>query len=188
MASCVLPFRPAEYLHQGVSHCGAFAVKGILSAYGKDDGRTPKFYNPWWAGKITGLATPDTWVRTLRAHGLAAQRGSAARIAPGERVALLQRLLDSNNAIMLRIGNGYLQNGGYSPLRGKLIGHWVTVWGYDDDRRVFYTYDPRVKPELRDRDLPVGNVARSFEETLRDWRGGFFLWPWRYLYIACGRT
>ena len=183
MPLLVLPIRPAEYLQQGLSHCGAFAVKAILSACGKDDGRAPQMYHPGFLGRATGFSPPDTWVKLFRSHGLLVKRRSAVNLSPAERLELLKRLLNENNVVMLRIGNGYLDNGGYSSLRGQLIGHWVTLWGYDDPRQVFYTYDPRVKRERWDKSLPVGNTARNYGATLRDWRGALFLWPWRYLYI-----
>lgn len=35
---------PKEYLEQGFTQCGAFSVKAILSAYGKDDKKHPRDY------------------------------------------------------------------------------------------------------------------------------------------------
>lgn len=51
----VLHRKPAEYLKQGLSHCGAYSVKGILSVFGLDTKAHPKDYHPSWAGKLTGL-------------------------------------------------------------------------------------------------------------------------------------
>ena len=183
MPSHAVPFHPVEYLQQGLSHCGAFAVKAILSACGKDDGRVPQKYHPSFLGRATGFSPPDTWAKLFRSRGLLAERGSAVNLSPAERLSLLKQHLDKNNVVMLRIGNGHLDSGGYSSLRGQLIGHWVTLWGYDDTLQAFYTYDPRVKRERWDRSLPAGNIARSYDATLRDWHGALFLWPWRYLYI-----
>ena len=33
----ILANHPKEYLEQGLTQCGAFSVKAILSAYGKDE-------------------------------------------------------------------------------------------------------------------------------------------------------
>lgn len=70
--------RPTEYLQQGVSHCGAYSVKGVLSAFGLDDGRHPKMYHPGWFGRVTGLTlNSQYWPRVIRSYGLKAQSKSA---------------------------------------------------------------------------------------------------------------
>lgn len=33
----ILTRKPEEYLKQGLSHCGVYSLKAILSAYGKDN-------------------------------------------------------------------------------------------------------------------------------------------------------
>ena len=51
----ILTKGPRDYLVQGLSHCGAYSVKGILSFYSKDDGRSPVAYHSGKLGNLTGL-------------------------------------------------------------------------------------------------------------------------------------
>ena len=51
----ILSIKPKGYLTQGLSHCGAYSVKAILSAYRLDKITHPKDYHPVWIGKLTGL-------------------------------------------------------------------------------------------------------------------------------------
>ena len=72
--------------------------------------------------------------------------------------------------MVLAIGNGHLSRTRDLGIARHLIGHYLTLYGYDEEQRVFYVYDSMLRspPE---RALPVGNDARSFEVLLRDWRG-----------------
>jgi len=51
----ILTIRPKEYLKQGVSHCGAYSVKGVLGAVGLDKTHHPKEYHLNWFCRLTGL-------------------------------------------------------------------------------------------------------------------------------------
>src|SRR3989338_11017470 len=104
----IISRKPKGYYKQGISHCGAFAVKAILEAYGKDDGREPRDYHPTFFGKMTGLTLGfDYWPPVLRSFGISAQAHKADNLNPDEKIQLLKNLLSKNNPVMLRIGNGY---------------------------------------------------------------------------------
>ena len=119
-----LSIKPKEYLKQGPSHCGMYAIKGILSAYGLDRHKDPECYHPNFVGKITGTTLPWTFPQVLNKHGLTAE----IKLAQGskeDKINLLKTLLHKNCPIVLLIGNGYHQNGNYSLFRAKLILHWI---------------------------------------------------------------
>ena len=78
----ILSHRPKEYLEQGFTQCGAFSVKAILSAYGKDDKKHPRDYNPTILGKYASLVGGHSWSRVLKSYGLHAERGSTKKIMP----------------------------------------------------------------------------------------------------------
>lgn len=184
-ARYVVSKAPTEYLKQGWNHCGAFSVKGILSAYGKDDRQLPQDYHPHWFGRLTGFTLGASyWPAGLHKYGLEAEAKFARGLTDNERINLLKKLLSLNRPVMVRIGNGYLPRGRYSPVLGKIIGHWITLWGYDDSQQVFYVYDSCIPVDRHDQNTPVGNTTRSYQQMLRDWRGGWWPWPWSYLYIT----
>lgn len=187
-ARFVLPRKPAAYPKQGVSHCGAFSVKAILSAYGKDTRTDPRQYHLNWFGRITGSTLSRSyWARALSTWGLSAHVANAGTLSREDRVQFLKQLLLHGSPVMLLIGNGYLPSGRYMPLLGKMISHWITLWGYDDSKGVFYVYDSCVPQQRHDQDVPVGNARRTYTEVLRDWESPAFLFPgWRYTYITLG--
>jgi len=181
----ILPIKPAEYLKQGPMHCGAYSVKGILSAFGLDTRRRPKEYHPTWVGKVTGLSIgKNYWANILRSHGIQAERKTAAHLPDAEKLYLLKALLAGGNPVMVRIGNGYFLGRWYNPLFGWMVAHWMTLWGYDDDKEIFYVYDSAFSRRYWNASLPVGNTTRTYAEILRDWRFGW--WQCWYWYMGRG--
>ena len=172
MTEIILPFQPKEYLVQGHVHCGAFTIKGVLSAFGRDVKRTPAEYNDFWIGKTFGLIYPKQMLQILNKHGLQTQMESATNLNAEEKLKLLKQKLNDSSPVILLIGNGYDTKGNYIPLAAKIAKHWVTLYGYDDNSGVFYEYDSCVKKENYNKDTPIGNIARTYKEVVRDWNEG----------------
>ena len=163
----VLSKKPKEYLKQGLSHCGVYCVKAILSAYSKDDKQHPKEYHTNWIGRnlfsfATGIKYYD---KILASYGIKSETKSAEDLSNPERIELLKTLLSKDTPVMIRIG-----------IR-RLMPHWVTIWGYDDDKKIFYVYDSGLPVKYWDEFLPVGNTIRTYQEILRDWNFGRWQ-PW----------
>ena len=181
----ILSKKPKEYLKQGLSHCNVYAIKGILSAYGKDVKQSPEDYHTSRNRRFTGLIwNLEVIAKILSSHGVPAQLNSAANVSEKERLTLLKRLLANDTPVMIRIGNGYLPSGKYLTILGKVVGHWITLWGYDDEEKAFYVYDSAIPKKHYDKGIPIGNKKRTYSEISRDWEGA--LTPWlfkRYLYI-----
>ena len=189
-AKIVLSIRPKEYLVQGPSHCGAYSVKGILSAFGKDYKGHPKEYHPILLGRLTGgTFGKNYWVNVLKHHGINAEFQTAKKLSPIEKINLLKNLLAKNTPVMIRIGNGYFRSNTYNPILGKIVTHWITLWGYDDKEKVFYVYDSGLTKKLYDSSVPIGNTKRTYDEIIRDWNfGAWQPWTWHtslqtYAYI-----
>lgn len=188
----VLKVKPKEYLKQGISHCGAYSVKGILSALGKDRTDHPKEYHPNWFGHLTGVTlNRKYWPGVFRAHGVKATPRYAGKLPNNKRLNVLKRIIANGNPMMLSIGNGYLKNGKYSWFMGRLmVQHWITLWGYDDNKKIFYIYDSAVPKNQYSKNIPVGNVRRTYNQVLRDWQGAFIsqiirgMKPYHYIEIS----
>ena len=76
----LLTHSPKEYLEQGLSQCGAFSVKAILGAYGKDDKKHPRDYQPNSLAKHTGINRGlILWPKVLQSYGVFAERGDAKK-------------------------------------------------------------------------------------------------------------
>lgn len=177
-ARYVLTIKPKEYLKQGLSHCGVYSVKAILNAYGKDEKVHPKEYHTNWVGKnLFSLATgEDYYDKILASNGIKSKTQSAEKLSDEEKVKLFKTLLSKNTPVMIRIGNGYL-DGNYNPVVGKIMPHWITLWGYDDAKSSFFVYDSGLPIKYWDNSLPIGNTTRTYKEILRDWNFGRWQ-PW----------
>ena len=170
--------KPKGYLMQGLSHCGVYCVKAILSAYNKDDKQHPKEYQTNWIGKnlfsfATGIKYYD---KIFASYGITSETQSAENLSDREGVELLKTLLSRDTPTMIRIGNGYLGDG-YNPVIGRLTPHWITLWGYDDSKKIFYVYDSALAIKYWDKTLLTGNTTRTYQEILRDWNFGRWQ-PW----------
>lgn len=182
----VLRIHPKQYLKQGLNHCGVFAVKGILSALGIDDKLIPEEYHINRFGRLIGFASPQSLVKIMHSYGVDAFVKDAGNMSNQEKLEVLTHQLRTGNPVMIRIGNGFNRSDGtWSRFRWFVIGHWITLWGYDDQRGIFYVYDPAVPDALDDKNIPIGNKKRAYQEIIRDWSWSgllTFTLP-RFLYI-----
>jgi len=190
----ILSIKPKEYLTQSISHCGAYSVKAILGALGKDDKKRPEDYHPNSFNKFTGLTLGKTYYpKILNKYGIDAEFKSAKNLPNVEKIELLKKLLSENVPIMIRIGNGYFRSKKYNPFLGKIITHWITLWGYSDKEKIFYVYDSGLTSNLYE-DVPIGNTKRTYDEILRDWNFGVWqFWTWHisfqnYAYIKINKN
>lgn len=172
---CVVPVRPKEYRYQAVRHCGAYNVQAVLHAYGLGDSRDPGDLHTSrlavWSGSSI---SKDYYPAILRAHGLEARAGSAAGLPDDEKIRLLKGLLAGGAPVILSVRNYFHRvTGRPREIKGRLLSHWISLWGYDDAEGAFYAYDTLVPPNLYDA-LPVGNKKRSYGTLLDIWPGSIF--------------
>lgn len=170
----LLSKKPREYLTQGLSHCGVYCVKAILSSFGKDDKKHPKDYHSNWIGRnFFSFATGDDYYdKIFASYKVKSKTKSAESLIDQDKLNLLKTLLSKNTPVMIRIGNGYYKSKEYNTFLGKLVPHWITFWGYNDEKQIFYVYDSGMLKEHWDQNLPVGNTTRTYQEILRDWNFG----------------
>ncbi|KKU82270.1 MAG: hypothetical protein UY10_C0038G0003 [Microgenomates group bacterium GW2011_GWA2_47_8] len=182
--------RPKEYLKQGPSHCGVYSVKAVLEAFNKVAGVKPQDFHTNWISRITGAVFhPDYLVHMLESYSLVAKYGTVTRLSDDKKIMHLKSMLSKDAPVILMVGNGYQRNGEYSRLKAAIVGHIITVWGYDDREGVCYMYDSTVPKELYVTNVPIGNTKRTYEQVLRDWRGAFLsrlLWRDSFRYIEVG--
>lgn len=184
----VLSIKPKEYLTQGPNHCGVYSVKAVLSAFGLDFKGHPKEYHPNVFGRLTGLTLSKQYlVDILKSNGLNAKVSSAENLSSEAKLDLLKTNLAEDKPVMVRIGNGYILTNKYNPVLGKIIGHWITLWGYDDQNQIFYVYDSGLLRKYWNKTIPIGNTTRTYQEVLRDWDFGRFQ-PWYWFITSENNT
>ncbi len=182
--------RPHEYLKQGPSHCGVYSVKAVLEAYNKVIGVKPEDFHTNWISRITGAVFhPDYLVRMLESYSLVVKYGTVKYLSDDKKIMHLKSMLSKDAPVILMVRNGYQANGEYSRLKAALVGHIITVWGYDDREGVCFVYDSAVPKKLYAPNIPIGNIKRTYEQVLRDWYGALpsrLLWRGSFRYIEVG--
>lgn len=183
MSDVLVPVKPVRYLSQGLTNCGLYAVEGVLSAYGKNlEKMHPSKFHMNFVQYIFGLTPASLITKVLGKFGIAAQIGDASTWSNEKRLEYLKQTLATGRPIIIRIGGAYYGDGIYKPFWGKVIGHWVTLWGYNDETKQFYIYDSAVAYQHY-QSVPVGNVSRSYIDVLRDWGQGLTPFPNPYQYV-----
>ena len=179
-----LPIKPKEYLKQGRNHCGVYTVKGIMSALEQDIYKDPRDYHISLFGKVSGALLPGGLSKVLKHHRLDPTIKKADNLPDKQKLEILKKELLRGYPVILAVGNGYKEDGSYSGFKASYTGHWISLWGFDDRKKVFYLYDSAAPLVSWNRSIPIGNVKRTYSQVLRDWHGSFYMWNRRYLYIS----
>lgn len=166
----LVPHLPSEYPHQVGLTCGEYNVRALLDAFGIHY-RPPK--RPRLRIRLLGLSFVSDIRAVFIRHGVDAEIRSAAELHDDSRLALLRGHVDSHEPVILAIGNGHLSRVRDSAIVRSIAGHFITIYGYDAERDVFFVYDPYLQGGPA-RPLPAGNVERTSDEILRDWNGPFY--------------
>lgn len=168
--SATIARAPRSYPGQVGLTCGEANARSVIDSFGVAY-QTPSRTRIWV--KLFGHSLLTDLRLLMEAHGLAAPVRHAGRLNRDLKVRVPKSHVDAGNPVVVAIGNGHLRRGRYVWWARLLLGHYLTVYGYDDARRVFYVYDSylRGRPPAP---LPAGNETRSYAEMLRDWKGPIY--------------
>ena len=166
----VVPQLPSEYPQQVGLSCGEYNVRTVLDAFDITYRRDER---PRLLVRTFGLSFVTDLQRALARHGVDTEIRHATDLHDESRLALLRGHVDSHEPVILAIGNGHLSRTRDSAFARALLGHFITIYGYDAERDVFFVYDPYLQGDPPE-PLPAGNVERTSAEMLRDWRGPFY--------------
>ena len=166
----IVKFHPSDYETQKGLTCGETNAKTIIQGFGK-------VYQPLentpLRVKIFGFSFVKDMLKLINANGLYASIQYASGIDDNERLAIIRNHIDYDVPVLIAIGNGHIRRGEYNPILRYLVGHFITVYGYDDKEEVFYVYDSYLKGSYEG-NLPVGNEVRTYREFLADWQGPIY--------------
>lgn len=179
---------PREYLIQGKMHCGVYTAKAVLEAFGKGVHKNPRGYHVSFLNKITGtMFRLQDLVNVFKKYGLNTKAVCAKDLDYAQKLLLLKELLLKNVPIPVTIGNGYKYTKmgvEFSKLKSLLVGHFISIWGYDDKEGVFYLYDSGVPKTHYSKNVPIGNIKRTYKDFSRDWKGAIYSrWHRPYTYF-----
>ena len=173
----ILTRKPKEYLKQGSVHCGVYTAKAVLEAFGKGIHSDPRKYHVSVLNRITGsMFRLADLSNVFKKHGLVSSGKFMKEHSDQQKLDTLKNILSQNIPVPVTVGNGYSYKNGSiesSSLKGMLAGHVISIWGYDDKEQVFYIYDSAVPKEYYSKNIPIGNIKRTYSDFLRDWKGAW---------------
>jgi len=167
-----------ECYQQGTLYCGGYTAKAIITSFGFDTPHHPKELYLTKLGKIIcSSSEPSSWRKVFENHGLKASNGSCIFKTQKEKLDFIRECILNNTRIMIRVGKGRNSNNEYSTVRAALAGHWISIWGFNDETKVFYIYDSSVKKKYYSKNLELGNTIRDYEQVINEWKLGWWPYP-----------
>lgn len=147
--------------------CGMYALKAIIEWYNGNQINNYKNYAsgrfsrkawymfPWWLMKVLS----EAWLATKKIH--------CRWMKKKEKIEVLKSLLHKWPVILL-ISHAYNSKRNFSFCRAFALQHYITLWWYDDEKRIFYVYDSNTEKMHHKGDtLPVGNIILDYDRLLR---------------------
>ena len=177
---------PRHFPRQEGLTCGEANLKAILAGF-----NIP--YRPPESLRLRIRLFGYSFVRDisdlLARHGISAPVRHANNLTEQGKLVIIKDHIDSDEPVILAVGNSYLQRGIYTPMARYFIGHFITIYGYSDEKKVFYIYDPYLKGTYPG-EIPVGNDTRTYDELLRDWQGPVYykLVGMNHVYLPAGNA
>ncbi len=83
--------------------------------------------------------------------------------------------------LILLIGHAFKKWRDFSYL-WALSQHYVSIWGFDDERKVFYIHNSKPHKKFLDNLLPVWNMEVKYDVLMKAWNFSYF-WLRKNLYI-----
>lgn len=165
---------PKSYPHQVGLTCGETNAKSVIASFGVP-------YRPFrssiWV-RLFGYSLLNDLRQLLQAHCLSATIGQAGELDDASKIDALRRHIDHGSPVILSIANGYRRRGHYLPWARLLVGHYATVYGYDDAQQVS-TSTTHIFEEIRIRhprsDADVEQRCGSLTSVVNRGKGGQFV-------------
>ncbi len=176
-----LHLRADTYVQQKWMSCGAYAVKAVMNLYGKDENLSPRQYLSSLGRIFFGFMFPSTIKNAFQKKKFIAPLLRARR--KKHKLLLLKQHLEAGHPVIVLINNIYSKMRKPIWLKKFYSLHWITLLGYDDEKKVFYVYDSLPHKSVYEKNLPVGNISISYNDFLTFWKGNYISRLVNYLYI-----
>lgn len=161
---------PSKYEPQQGMTCGETNVKTIVEGFGK---KYQPMSNPPIRVHFYGFSFVKDIQCLVEQNGLTTHIQHASRCDDQKKIEIIQNHINQNEPVLIAIGNGHLKRNKFSKLAQLLLGHFITIYGYNPDRKVFYIYDAWLEGEFEG-ELPIGNETRTYAQLLSSWKGPLY--------------
>ncbi len=163
--------------------CGMYTLKAVIEWFNGSQINNYRYYASGWLSRVTWYMLPGALTKVLKQHGLSSKRIHCRWMKREKKFDRLKTLLQKWPVILL-ISHAYSSTRIFSFRRAFTLQHYITLWWYDDEKRIFYVYDSNTEKTHHKGDtLPVGNIILEYDRLLRYRRLGG-RWLYRDFWIA----
>ncbi len=157
--------------------CGMYTLKAVIEGYNGSQINNRRCYASNRLSRLTGYMLPWWLMKVLKHHWISSKKIHCRRTKKETKIQRLKQLLHKGPVILL-ISHAYSSKRNFSFRRACTLQHYVSLWWYDDEKRIFYVYDSNTeKAHHRWSTLPVGNIILEYDKLLRYRRlGGWGLY------------
>jgi len=154
-----------------------YTLKAVIEWYNGSQVNNYKNYANNRLGRKFWYMLPWTLIKVLYHHWLSVQQVHCRWMSKPKKLEVLTSLLHHGPVILL-ISHAYSSKRDFSFRRAFSLQHYITLWWYDDEKRMFYVYDSNTeKTHHKGTTLPVGNILLEYDKLLLYWRlGGRWLY------------
>lgn len=162
--------------------CGMHTLKAVIEWYHIENDFPHMHYASGRFSKNTWYMFPSGLLRVLRKFGLPAQRVHCRRTRKKKKLEFLKAALQKWPVILL-ISHAYSSKRHFSFRRAFTLQHYISLRGYDDQKRIFYAYDSNTEKKHHTGAPLIGNIVLDYNKLLRYRRLGGW-WFFRDFGIA----
>ena len=157
--------------------CAHYSLKAVIEWNGEKVKKVEDYSSDWWSRK-TYMMTPRWIKKVLKKYGLNYTILNARKLNDKERLFLLKQNL-KDGPIILLIANWQTKKRRFS--RSKALTHWhyVTLWWYNDRKKVFYVYDSNTKRKIHNNEKQW-ILEVPYKYVLKEWR----IWVSRVIFSS----
>ena len=149
--------------------CAHYSLKAVIEWEKNIEKPIEDYSCDWWSRK-TYLMTPWWILKVLKKYKLKYTILKAKKLKENEKLFLLKQNL-KDGPIILLIANWQTKKRRFNW--GKALTHWhyITLWWYDDKKKIFYVYDSNTKRETENK-IMEWTLAVPYKYILKSW------WIW----------
>ena len=93
-------------------------------------------------------------ISVLKENNIQGTLSCCRNIADTDKINLLKQKI-SHTPVILLISHAYTKKSKFKLINAILFQHYISIWGYNDDKKVFYVYDSGTKGTLIKKDIPT---------------------------------
>ncbi|MCF7834604.1 C39 family peptidase [Candidatus Gracilibacteria bacterium] len=143
-----------------------FTIKAVVETYKEDIRKNFQAYSGSRWNKLCGFIMPWGVVKVLRKYGFMSQIGFCRYKIYAKKIEFIKNKIKEGYPLILVIGHAYGKDTSkFSLWKALFLQHYLSVWGYDDKKRVFYVYDSGRHVEKQR--VPVGNLSIAYDDLIK---------------------